>query len=85
MKKLALVSVISLVLVFAYAFTPSTTVVNSELNSISIVDDTIKSTKSNIKKTNKKYKSDCSSRCNSHLKKKCGSSKDLKKKKDDKK
>ncbi len=86
MKKLAFVSLIALFFVFAYAFTPVTNVVvNSELNSFSVLEDTTKTTKSNKKKTStKKYTNDCSSKCNSHLSKKCGSSKDTKKKKTDK-
>ncbi len=82
MKKLALVSLIALFFVFAYAFTPVTAkVVNSELNSLSILEDTIKTTKSTTKKTsNKKYSKDCNSKCNSQSFKKCGSSTKQKKK-----
>ena len=67
MKKIALVSLIALFFVFAYAFTPAPTiVVNPELNSLSVFEDTTKTTKSNTKKTsNKKYSKDCSSKCNS--------------------
>ena len=80
MKKLALVSLVTLFFVFAYAFTPATSVVvNSELNSIIVVEDTTKTTKSD----KKKYKRDCNTKCGSHSPKKCDS--DNKKKKSDKK
>ena len=77
MKKLASVSLIALFLVFAYAFTPATNVaVNSEINTMSILEDTTKTTKSD-KKT---YKNDCKTKCSGTVKK-CGS-KDKKKKSD---
>jgi len=88
MKKLALVSIIALFFVFAYAFTPATTVVVSpELNSYSVLEDTTKTVKSDKKKkSTKKYNKDCSTKCGSHFStKKCGSSKDTKKKKTEKK
>lgn len=82
MKKVALVSIIALFFVFAYAFTPATAVVvNPEVNSYSVLEDTTKTKKSNEKKISKDYSTKCGSDMSS---KKCCGSKDAKKKKEDK-
>ncbi|RLD69545.1 MAG: hypothetical protein DRJ10_21425 [Bacteroidetes bacterium] len=75
MKKLASVALIALFFVFAYAFTPATSVVaNSELNSISVLEDTTKTTKT-TKSDKKKNKKGCSTKCGGHSPKKCDSDK----------
>jgi len=89
MKKVALVSIIALFFVFAYAFTPASSVaVSPELSSYSILEDTTKTTKTTktdkSTTTKKKYTKGCGSKCGSGMSK-CGSSKNTTKKKEDKK
>ncbi len=82
MKKLALVSLIALFFVFAYAFTPTTSVVvNPEMSSTGILEDTIKTTKTTTKKTsNKNYNKECGTKCGKNMSpSKCGSMKNTKK------